>query len=39
MKTLILNMPEMVDFNENDAKTKLAANLYKLGKLSLGQAA
>ena len=32
-------MPETVDFNEDEAKTMLAANLYELGKLSLGQSA
>jgi len=39
MKTLTLNIPETVDLNEKEAKTMLAANLYEIGKLSLGQAA
>ena len=39
MKTLTLNIPETVDLNEKEARTMLAANLYEIGKLSLGQAA
>jgi predicted HTH domain antitoxin len=39
MKTLTLNIPETVDLTEKEAKTMLAANLYEIGKLSLGQAA
>jgi predicted HTH domain antitoxin len=39
MKTLTLNIPDTVDLNEKEAKTMLAANLYEVGKLSLGQAA
>jgi len=39
MKTLTLNLPETVDLTEKEIKTMLAANLYEIGKLSLGQAA
>jgi predicted HTH domain antitoxin len=39
MKTLTLNIPETVDLTEKEVKTMLAANLYEIGKLSLGQAA
>ena len=39
MKTLTLNIPETVDLTEKEIKTMLAANLYEIGKLSLGQAA
>ncbi len=39
MKKLTLNIPETVDLTEKEAKTMLAANLYEIGKLSLGQAA
>jgi len=39
MKTLKLNIPDSVDFNENEAKMLLAGKLYEQGKLTLGQAA
>ena len=39
MKKLILDIPDTVDLDEKEAKTMLAANLYEIGKLSLGQAA
>jgi len=39
MKTLKLNIPDSVDFNENEAKMLLAGKLYEHGKLTLGQAA
>ena len=39
MKTITFNISETVDIDEQEAKTILAANLYKSGKLSLGQAA
>lgn len=39
MKTLILNIPDAVELDESEAKAILAANLYEVGKLSLGQAA
>lgn len=37
--TIELEMPEMVDFNEFEAKMILAGEFYHRGKLSLGQAA
>lgn len=39
MKTLILELPDTVDLNEQDAKSLLAARLYENGTLSIGQAA
>ena len=39
MKKLVLDIPDMIDLNEKNAKDMLAANLYASGKLSLGQAA
>jgi predicted HTH domain antitoxin len=39
MKKLTLDIPDSVDLTENEARTMLAANLYEIGKLSLGQAA
>ena len=39
MKTFTLNLPETIDLTEKEIKTMLAANLYEIGKLSLGQAA
>ena len=39
MKTLSLELPDFVDVDNLEAKTILAAQLYKQGKLSLGQAA
>ncbi|MEP7144809.1 MAG: UPF0175 family protein [Ferruginibacter sp.] len=39
MKTLILEFPETVNINEQDAKSLLAARLYENATLSLGQAA
>lgn len=39
MKKIILNVPENSDLNEKEAKRFLAAKLYEVGKLSLGQAA
>ena len=39
MKTVVLEIPDMVDLSEKEAKTMLAAHLYECGKLSLGQAA
>ncbi|CAM4094361.1 UPF0175 family protein [Gillisia limnaea] len=39
MKKLILEIPENIDLNEKEAKRFLAAKLYEVGKLSLGQAA
>lgn len=39
MKTLVINLPETVDMTEKEAVMVLAAQLYEMGKLSLGQAA
>ena len=39
MKTLHLNIPETVDFDDKEALMAIAARLYVKGKLSLGQAA
>ncbi len=39
MKTLTLDIPDSLDFNEFEAKMLLAGNLYERGKLTLGQAA
>lgn len=39
MKTLTLNIPDTVDFDDNDARMTLASKLYEKGKLSLGQSA
>lgn len=39
MKTLVLNIPDTVDFDDQDALMAIASRLYEKGKLSLGQAA
>ena len=39
MKTLTINLPEMVDLDDKEARMILASKLYEKGKLSLGQAA
>jgi len=39
MKTLILELPDTVDINEQEAKSLLAAKLFENGTLSIGQAA
>ena len=39
MKTIQLNIPDMVDFDEREAKMLLASRLYEKGKVTLGQAA
>ncbi len=39
MRTVTLNLPDHIDLNEKEISTMLAAQLYDLGKLSLGQAA
>jgi len=39
MKTLVINLPETVDITPKEATMVLAAQLYEMGKLSLGQAA
>ena len=39
MKTLTMQIPDLVDVDLHELKNLLAANLYRIGKLSLGQAA
>lgn len=39
MKTLTLNIPETVDFDDNEARMIIATKMYEKGKLSIGQAA
>lgn len=39
MRTLIINIPDTVDFDDKDALMIIASRLYQKGKLSLGQAA
>lgn len=39
MQTISINLPEMAQVNEFDAKLILAGELYQRGLLSLGQAA
>jgi predicted HTH domain antitoxin len=39
MRTLQISIPDNVDLSEQEALTALAAQLYEMGKLSLGQAA
>lgn len=39
MKTLVLNIPDTVDFDDKEALMAIASRLYEKGKLSLGQAA
>ena len=39
MKTLTLNIPDSLDFDNKDLATLTATQLYEQGKLSLGQAA
>ena len=39
MKTVSILLPDSVDVDDREAKTILAAQLYKRGRLSLGQAA
>ncbi|MCF8450370.1 MAG: UPF0175 family protein [Taibaiella sp.] len=39
MRTLVLEIPDTVNLNEQEAKTMLAARLYEKGSLSLGQGA
>ena len=39
MKTLTINIPETLDFDNNDLAMLLASRLYEQEKLSLGQAA
>jgi predicted HTH domain antitoxin len=39
MKTLTINIPDTLDFDNKDLTMILASRLYEQGKLSLGQAA
>jgi len=39
MKSLILNIPDSLNLNEQEAKNLLAAKLYEKGDISIGQAA
>ena len=39
MKTITLNIPDTVDFDDKEALMVIAARLYEKGKLSVGQAA
>jgi predicted HTH domain antitoxin len=39
MRTVTLKLPDNIDLNENEISIMLAAKLYDLGKMSLGQAA
>lgn len=39
MKTLTINIPDTLDFDNRDLAMMLASRLYEQGKLSLGQAA
>ena len=39
MRTLTLKLPDNIDLNEKEISIMLAAKLYDLGKMSLGQAA
>ncbi len=39
MKSLTINLPDSLDLTSKEVTTALAAQLYEMGKLSLGQAA
>ncbi len=39
MKTITINIPDTVDFDNKEALMEIASRLYEKGKLSLGQAA
>ena len=39
MKTFTIKLPDTVDLTHKETVTALAAQLYEMGKLSLGQAA
>ncbi len=39
MKTLILNIPDTVDFDKKEALMLIAVRLYEKGQLTIGQAA
>ncbi len=38
MRTLKINIPDTVDFDEREALLTIACRFYDIGKLSLGQA-
>jgi len=39
MKTLTINIPDTVDFDDKEALMAIASRLYEKGKLTVGQAA
>lgn len=39
MRTVTLKLPDNIDLNDKEISIMLAAKLYDLGKMSLGQAA
>ena len=39
MRTVTLKLPDNIDLNEKEISIMLAAKIYNLGKMSLGQAA
>ena len=39
MKTITINLPDTVDFDDTEALMTIASRLYEKGRLSLGQAA
>ena len=39
MKTVVLNIPDSIEIDDNEALMAIASRLYEKGKLSLGQAA
>lgn len=39
MRTITINIPDTVDFDDKEALMAIASRLYEKGKLSLGQAA
>lgn len=39
MKTITINIPDTVDFDDKEALMVIASRMYEKGKLSLGQAA
>jgi predicted HTH domain antitoxin len=39
MKPITISLPETIDMTEKEILTALAAQLYEMGKLSLGQSA
>lgn len=39
MKTITINIPDTVDFDDKEALMVIASRLYEKGRLSIGQAA